>query len=167
MTYDMYRYLFITATCISILLLLLSVILCIKLNVPKIIKDLTGLNARKAIDRIRSENEKTGEKVFKSSHTNLERGKLTDKISASGKISPATSGIKVSAPTEKIGTAQLFSAEETTLLHPWEEFQQEAAVGQEIRNEDTTVLEYTYTQGQHSFVIEFDITFLHTNEIIV
>ena len=62
MSYDMYRYIFIISTCISIVLLVLSVFLFIKLDIPKIIKDLLGINAKRAIENIRTENEKSGER---------------------------------------------------------------------------------------------------------
>lgn len=152
MTYDMYRYLFIIAISISLLLLALSTLLFIKLEIPKIIRDLSGVNAKRAIERIRMENEASGEKVYKPSSTNIRRGKITDKMSSSGRVISIDSGIKVGSPTEKLNTQLLYKTERDS---------------EGIGSEETTVLEVDYGQEQHLFDIEFDITFIHTNEIVV
>lgn len=86
MSYDQYRYIFIIALILCGIMFAVSLILFFYLNIAKVIGDLSGSNAKKAIDDIRSQNEKTGYKTYKSSAVNQERGKLTDKISASGRL---------------------------------------------------------------------------------
>lgn len=149
MTYEMYHNLFIIAACMCGALLLLSILLFIKLNIPKIIKDLLGINARRAIEDIRAENERSGEKVYKPSRINIERGKLTDKITESGRIASTETGIKLSTPTAKLETEVLQAGD----MH--------------FDSNETTVLVENYEEMQGEFEIEFDITFIHTDEIVV
>lgn len=49
-------------------------------KIPSIMGDLSGRTARKSIERMRQNNEKTGVKSYKTSEKNLERGKLTGTI---------------------------------------------------------------------------------------
>lgn len=46
-------------------------------KIPIVIGDLSGRTAKKSIERMRLNNEKTGNKSYKTSKSNLERGKLT------------------------------------------------------------------------------------------
>ena len=79
---------------------------------------------------------------------NRERGKLTDKISPSGSLYPAETGPLAGAmATEKIGTQQLG---ETDVLD-------------NTGSDETTLLSEGLEGG---FVIEQQITFIHTDEII-
>ena len=55
----------------------LAVIFWFRFNIPAVIGDLSGRTARKSIEKMRANNEKTGKKDFAPSKTNLERGKLT------------------------------------------------------------------------------------------
>lgn len=89
------------------ILLLVAVALFFLLDIKKVIGDLTGITAKRAIENIRQQNEQTGEKNYKSSSVNLARGKLTDKISPSGKLIKNTSGIGISPHTEKFSTTEL------------------------------------------------------------
>ncbi len=54
-----------------------AVFLWFKLKIPSVIGDLSGRTARKSIAKTRAHNEKTGNKSFKSSATNVNRGMLT------------------------------------------------------------------------------------------
>ena len=54
-------------------------------NIPAVWGDLSGKNARKSIERMRKNNEKSGNKYYKSSKTNVERGKLTGTMEGAGK----------------------------------------------------------------------------------
>ena len=56
----------------------LAVIFFIKFKIPSVIDDLSGKNARKSIAQMRSHNEQSGNKSFRSSKTNENRVKLTD-----------------------------------------------------------------------------------------
>ena len=73
MTYDIYRYIFYGGAILAIIMFVVSAILFVYLRIPNVIGDLSGANARKAIERIRSQNETSGEKVYKPSVVNRER----------------------------------------------------------------------------------------------
>lgn len=97
-----------------------AVILFFLLDIPKVIGDITGATARREIENIRQQNEQSGDKAYKSSPVNRNRGKITDKISPSGQlIQRETNPYGVS-----VGTADLESrpaeenAGETTVLEP-------------------------------------------------
>lgn len=57
--------------------LFLAIIFWVNFNIPAVIGDLTGRTARKSIESMRANNEKTGNKSFMPSKTNADRGKLT------------------------------------------------------------------------------------------
>ncbi len=92
MTYEMYRYIFWGGLGAAILFLALSVILFIKLNVPRLIGDLTGRNAKREIEYIRSQNAVSGEIDYKNNaHVAQERlaahrPKLTKRLFCSRKL---------------------------------------------------------------------------------
>lgn len=100
------------------LFFVLSVVLFFVLEMTKVIGDLTGHTAKREIENIRAQNQQSGRKVFKSSKVNIERGKITDKISSSGHVikSPSHS-MGGSVGTEKIGSpVNNTGYENTTLL---------------------------------------------------
>ncbi len=163
MTYETYRYIFIGCLCLSILLFVTAVILFFVLHIPNVIGDLSGANAKKAIEHIRNKNESTGEKTYKSSKVNTERGKITEKISISGRLHKHTTGPLYGAmPTEKISTQKL-TANETTVLNTGG---RETTV-LDIGGNETTVLLPASDVADNIFTIEYEITYIHTNEIIV
>jgi len=102
--------------------LILAVILFFTLRIPEVIGDLSGATARKAIEDIRRQNEQSGDKAYKPSRVNRERGALTDKISPSGRLEKKTGILGGSVATSKLNTKQLADeaneSSETTLLQP-------------------------------------------------
>lgn len=96
----------------------LAIALFFLLDVPRIIGDLTGRNAKKAIEQIRQQNERDGNKAHKPSPVNMERGQITDRISATGSLYKQETIFDGSVGTEKISTARLVqpNGEETTIL---------------------------------------------------
>lgn len=187
MTYEMYRYIFLGAAIACGVMVLVSAILFFTLKIPKVIGDLSGRNAKKAIENIRKQNEATGDKKYQSSAVNLERGKLTDKISQSGRVvsrndAPFGTGVI----TEKISTQQLPPEEpagETVLLQNIETTLLQNNETTLLQSNETTVLspEMGQTENlqaaqpqiqppavvQNVFEIEFQITYIHTDEQIV
>lgn len=98
-------------------LFLVGVALFFLLDVPKLYGDVSGRTAKKAIEAIRQQNESTGNKAYKPSAVNAERGKLTDKITQSGSLQSQTSGLPISVGTEKLDTSTLTpQSNETTIL---------------------------------------------------
>lgn len=191
MTYEAYRYVFIIALILCAVLFVVATLLFFLLNVPKIIRDLSGITAKRAIREIREQNEKTGDKSYKVSQVNRDRGRLTDKISPSGRIVKQAETMKIGygVETEKIGTAKtavempygnettvlentagetsvlddatmlLYTSGETAVLS--DQTNEETSL---LTAENTTVIESAY--GVPGFFIEFDITLIHTNEVI-
>lgn len=204
MTYEIYRYIFMGGAILSGIMFVVSVLVFFLLKIPTVIGDLTGANARKAIENIRNQNENTGDKTYRTSQVNRERGKLTDKISASGRlIKNPSDSLHGAMGTQKISTQQLApdganettvltgeltGGAETTLLTP------EYTGGAETTlltpeytgGGETTVLTQEYAGGAETtllsadmvggvanvavpdaqFVVEYEITYIHTNEVI-
>lgn len=192
MTYDIYRLIFIEGSIACAVMFVVSVILFITLKIPNVIGDLTGRNAKKAIENIRKQNEASGGKGYKASAVNLERGRLTDKITPSGNLQRRgiTSGFGVH--TEKISTMKLeqqasvgmdtdnesnetmvleqdYSNETSVLNH---NYSNETTVLSQQNVGETTVLSSHMPQNPsettilNQFMVLEDITFIHTDEII-
>lgn len=165
MTYEIYRYIFYGGAILAGVMLVATVVLFFVYKIPTVIGDLTGANARKAIENIRNQNESSGDKLYKTSQVNRERGKLTDKISPSGSLMRNPSGVLGGGAmaTEKIGTQNLAPnvADETTLLDTGTD---ETAVLSTEGGGETTVL--SQDEQPAVFQIEYEITFIHTDEVI-
>ena len=58
--------------------LVLAVFFWFFFKIPTVIGDLSGRTARKSIAKMRSANERSGYKSYRSSSTNMQRGKVTD-----------------------------------------------------------------------------------------
>lgn len=174
MTYEIYRYIFIGAAIAAGVMLAVTLILFFVLKIPGVIGDLSGRTARKAIADIRNHN-------MSANTDNIGSGKLTDKITASGRLMERrdSSGNKY---TDKISTEKLIEqnklsgSNETTLLNDGNETN--------VLNtgNETTVLD-SYSSGQTVILnsdtagfkdiqsagyvnVESDITFIHSAEII-
>lgn len=156
MTYEIYRYIFLGSAVLACIMLIVSILIFVLLKIPVVIGDLSGANARKAINKIRIQNENSGDKTYKSSLINKERGKLTDKISASGKIVKNTTGNTYGAmATDKLDTQELIGGGETAVLD-----------SSNTATLETVVLSDNIINNFTTFEIEYDITYIHTNEII-
>lgn len=163
MTYEIYRYIFIGGAILSAVMFVTALLLFFVLHIPRVIGDLSGSTARKAIEDIRNKNISSGDKTYKSSVINKERGKITDKITESGHLIKAPSNeIGGAMATEKIATQEISYQNETQVL----------------QGNETTILPQNNPSGNETvvlsqenygnvFEIEFDITFIHTNEVIV
>lgn len=167
MDYDSYMTLCRVSAAACIAFLLITVFLFFKLRIKSVIGDVSGLTAKKAIENIRNQNAQLKNKAHRSSPVNQARGRVTDRISQSGKVRRAdTGGIYVNVGTEKM-PRQTSSAEEgydteaTTVLKALTNELPHDMPMQEISDE-TTVL-----ASSGSFIeIEEDITFTHSDETI-
>lgn len=184
MTYEIYRYIFYGGAILAGVMLAITVILFFAYKIPTVIGDLTGANARKAIENIRNQNENSGDKVYKTSQVNRERGKITAKMTPSGNLARESSGgLGGAMPTEKISTQELPQVNETTLLGANETTvlgaNETAVLGANettvLGTNETTVLggggagETTLLSAETTpatFQIEYEITFIHTDEVI-
>lgn len=163
MTYETYRYIFLGSLLACGVFFVITIVLFFVLQIPRVISDLTGRTAKKAIANIRMQNELSGDKTYQTSAVNMERGKLTDKISQSGRLVPRTATTYGTAfNTEKISTQQLDAADGTdVLVH-------EAAGETDVLYSpagETAVLT-PVEQPAQVFAVEYEITFIHTNEVI-
>ncbi len=185
-TYEMYRYIFIGGLILAIVMAVTAILLFILFRIPKVIGDLSGSNARKAIENIRNSNEESGNKTYKSSYVNSQRGKVTDKISPSGRIQQkTTSDLKAGAmATSKIGQAGNSPADETTVLGA--EANETTVLG--ATTDETTVLSSPAPQYGETMVLDGgynpniatvsaiepsvfqvvqSIMYIHTDEVII
>lgn len=192
---DIYMIVCYAGIALCILFLIITLILFFKDNIIGIIGDLSGSNARKGIENIRNQNRSSGNKAHKPSHVNLERGKLTDRITKSGALIPAGESVGVSVGTEKFHTGKLVT-DETTLLglqetevlnvseeQPTDEttvlvgnnFGETTVLAASIDettvlsagSEETTVLDMTYSENHGTeIIVEEEIIFVHSNEHI-
>lgn len=192
MTYDIYRLIFIVGSIACAVMFVVSVILFITLKIPNVIGDLTGRNAKKAIENIRKQNEASGGKAYKASAVNLERGRLTDKMTPSGNLQRRGITSVFGVHTEKISTMKLeqqasvgmdtdnesnetmvleqdYSNETSVLNH---NYSNETTVLSQQNVGETTVLSSHMPQNPsettvlNQFMVLEDITFIHTDEII-
>ena len=178
MTYEAYRLLFLISGALSAAMFALSVILFFALRIPYIIGDLSGANARKAIAKIRAQNEQSGKKTYKSSAVNKARGRVTDEITPSGKLERRGQTGGAAMHTEKIESETALLEEE---MYPRQET---AVLSEETTVEpdheifgygtETSILgvsesgNYGLTSvldgGDHPyFEIEFELTYIHSN----
>ncbi len=171
MTYEVYTYIFLGGAILAAIMFVISVILFFVLKIPTVIGDLTGANARKAIENIRNQNESTGHKTYQSSAVNRERGRLTDKISPSGRlIKDPSMSIHGAMATAKISTMelspeQLQGSETTVLTGDLTGGGETTLLNEEVHaSSDTTLL--AQVDETITFTVEYEITFVHTNEVI-
>lgn len=161
MSYEMYRYIFYGALIACGVFFVLAVVLFFTLKIPKVISDLSGRTARKAIEQIRKQNEKSGDKAHQSSAVNRERGRLTDKISQSGRLMPrAATPFGTGIITRELSSMEQPAGETDVLYAPAGETDVLAPAGGET--EVLTVAE----QPAQAFAVEYEITFIHTSEVI-
>lgn len=141
MTYETYRSIFMGGAICSLVFLLLSVALFFLLQIPRVIGNLSGSTARKAIAGIRQQNEQTQDPVARTA--NLQRQR------PAGRGATMEMGMK----TEKIDTAVNLngSRNETTVLYM-------------PANETTVLSPQDAWQGTIQIIDE--ITLIHTNERI-
>ncbi len=172
MTVELLQTLSLVAYIAAGVLLLVAVALFFLLDVPKLYGDVSGRTAKKAIEAIRQQNESTGNKAYKPSEVNAARGKLTDKITQSGRLESQTTGLPISVGTEKFATATLApQPNETTVLaeHTNETTLLSDTVPTEVR--ETTLLvseEYVVAPEfiNDKFTVDVEMSFTGSAEII-
>lgn len=172
MTYDNYELIKNIALIVFIVLFVLSVVLFFTLRIYSVIGDLSGRTAKKAIQRIREQNSQSGDKTYRTSAINKQRGKITEPIS--GSLPQKTS---FGTRTAKISTAVLSedartAMNETSVLNQEAETNETTVLAENMDCGATTVLDETLlfrnseSEGDGSFGIEKEITFIHSNEVI-
>lgn len=118
--------------------LIVAVILFVALDINRVFGDLSGRTAKREIENIRSKNVQSGEKAYKPSHINQARGKLTAKISESGRVAADTpEPVGTMFETEKINQQYI---EQTTLLNNGMQSGDQTTLLESYQSEGTTVL---------------------------
>ncbi len=202
MTYDIYRYIFIGAAILCGIMFVVSILLFIFLKIPKVINDLRGVTAQRAIKDIRERNEASGDKGYQVSAFNQQRGKLTDRITPSGNVVEQYRSQTPAVGTTKIATQELIesagettmledfqTSNETTILGGGQDFNKTESLDNNQALNETELLGNVQTSGQttilseepvdagettilsaptgdSAFSIEYEITYVHTNEVI-
>lgn len=143
--------------------LVLAILLFIYFRIPTVIGDLSGRNAKKSIARMRSSNEKSGNKSFRASEANEARGKLTSTMHGIGaQQKKAKEDVKHPSDDQMPETGLLAEnkadliGESTVLLD---------------NTEETTLLAGTPKEpakriGGVKLTLLDEVTFIHTDEVI-
>ena len=117
MTVEQIQLLSIVLFVLAGVLFLLAIALFFLLDIPKLYGDISGRTAKKAIEAIRRQNESSGNRASRPSVVNAARGKLTAKITPSGRLAATTDSLPIHVGTEKFNTDILTpNANETTVL---------------------------------------------------
>lgn len=172
MTVELLQTLSLIAGIIAGILFLVAVALFFLLDIIKVYGDISGRTAKKAIEAIRQQNEASGNKAYKPSAVNAKRGKLTDKITPSGRLKERTEGLAISVGTEKISTSQITpQANEATVLD--EPTNETTVLKDDFTTETgkTTLLVDEKQQairdyGSGKFVVDVELSFTGSLEII-
>lgn len=155
-------------------LLLVAAALFFLFNIPKVFGEVTGSTARKAIENIRQQNEQTGNKAYRPSPVNAERGKITDKITPSGNLEQKSGNSGVSVGTVKLQTAELTSgAQETAVLDNASDettvLTEPVPVGAAVlcaslqQNVNSTD---GYSANKNGITVEYEVEFIGSSEIV-
>lgn len=113
MSVELLQTLSVSGYVISGILFVLTMILFFVLKVPKLIGSLSGATARKAIEDIRKQSGSSSA-AFTSSQVNADRGRLTDKISPSGRLVHNTGMVSPVVAKTTLLTSE--GGNETTIL---------------------------------------------------
>lgn len=167
---------------------ILAVVFWIRFNIPKIVGDLTGRTARKSISQMRSENERSGKKVYtpqpsagsgsirlknlgdeKTASLSVEKGSKSDEnektelLEQQAETELLTEGMETELLGQEMETELLKEAEDTTLLGGTDEL---------LENDNETGLldEGTILLNEEGNVRDFriiqSIVYIHTQEVI-
>ncbi len=176
MTYENYRMIFYAAAIACGICFIVTVLFFFLFRIPKIISDISGRTAKKGIREIRERNELSGDKAYKSSSVNRQRGKVTDRIGADGKPVSKEKGFSTGITTEKISTQKLAGGLETEVLYmDGNETEVLSFAGNETEvlsasGNKAELLHVNSMENKNSgsfVIIEREITFVHTKERVV
>lgn len=151
--------------------LVLAVFAWFYFEIPTIIGDLSGRTARKSIAQMREFNEKSGNKSYKPSGANVERGKLTDTMQHSRKLKnnkkkeTASDEIPETGLLDENKAQSVDAGEQTALLVD------EQATGLLAGENETELLgvapapKVKRTGGKQITLLE-EVVLIHTDEVI-
>lgn len=141
----------------------LAILLFIYFRIPTVIGDLSGRNAKKSIARMRSSNEKSGNKSFRASETDAARGKLTSTMPGIGNQQKKTKDDAIAFVEDQMPETGLLAENKADLIG-------ESTVLLEDTEEtmllDETPKEPAKRVGGVKLTILDEVTFIHTDEVI-
>lgn len=178
-----------TSFVVAVVLLLVSIILFFYFDIKKIIGELSGSTERKAINDIRYQTENSSDNQLRRNIKISDEGKLTDKITPSGRLLAKGNAHGYSTKTEKFNTEELsfnfdnsISNETTVLYENIDNISAETTVlssnlsyaaettlltnseiHQHIQRED---LDSEKSEDDDSFIIDIEMGFTDSEEII-
>ncbi len=222
MTYEAYYNIFIISLTISAVMLIIAMVLFFVLKIPNVIGDLSGSNARKAIDSIRNQSSSSGSAKRKTINSNKNKSRIVGGAINTGSLEKNSNRIGASYSTANVGIKNKVKIQYPEDIQPNYKNNnnqiQTTVLGNEYSNEqvqttllnynnekdsnettiltnnylnnqnETTVLtnnsnQYRYTgtsvlnenkyevsnnimSDNHIFNIEYEITYVNSNEII-
>ena len=137
---------------LAAIFLVVGVVLFVILRIPKTFSDYTGRSARKKIMKLRDNNEKSGNKSYRPSQVNKERGKITENIPSkpSKKKKEDMPGTGIIAENK----AHRYEAEATGLLDESTAELNEPEIAQPLRPSNIKLK------------LINEVVFIHTQEVI-
>lgn len=141
--------------------LVIAIVLFIVFKIPSVLGDLSGRNAKKSIEKMRKNNERTGNKSYSPSITNVERGKITETI----KVHRRTNGFGSNGETGLLtGNDQArYEGAETDILENTTEILSDV---NETAALDKIVSDANGKTGGIGFWYIENVVFIHTEEVI-
>ncbi len=177
MTYETYRLIFLVGAIAAGLMVIAAVVLFFVLKIPRVIGDLTGSTARKAIAGIRSQTEQNGgrdRKRTEHSPAHADSPASTQKLSrndAAGNradAAPKAQQAPLAEETTLLTPETTLLSPETTLLAPETTVlaPQGASPVSTAPGETARLQPAAQAQPTTDFVIEQELTYLHTDEVL-
>lgn len=145
--------------------LVIAMALFLIFKIPVVFGDLSGRTAKKSIESMRKNNERTGNKSYSSSSVNMARGKLTENITGSDR--KKTEIIRQNGETGLLNENQAIDYQriDTEILETTTEV---------LRDENaTTPLEDVQSvcgrkkESSMKFTMIEEVIFIHTEEVIM
>lgn len=151
---SLFRIIAIVSFALAIAFLVFAIFAFIKFKIPKIIGDLSGRNAKKSIEQMREENEKSGKKAFRPHPVAVDRGTITESIDTSkdSKKPPADVTSDDDNVTEKLN----YDSNGTEVL----------GEGTEVLSADMLNEAVQQQQNSTEMTMLQNIVFVHTDEAI-
>lgn len=170
MTYELYRYIFIGGLALSILMLVLAVVMFFTMDIRRLIGEYNGTTKRKAIEKIRKKS--SGESTTSDDISKRTLPKA-DPLKSEDAPTKSKSAAKNNKPSENYTTAETskikpqdrydsLDAPETTTLSDYDA-QQSIHEAEARYSSDQVQYPYAYRED---FIIETDITYVHSSEVI-
>lgn len=149
--------------------LVLAVFLWFFFKIPSVIGDLSGRTAKKSIEKMRQANTKSGSKSYRSSATNVSRGKITDTMHPSAKLkateAPAAPAQDSATPETTLlseNRATFYASEGTQMLDGSEATGMLADAQATMTLNDNAAMRI----GGKKLTMLNEVMLIHTNEVI-